>query len=53
MASAVVKPGKTLEVVSKNSVGSESGEIFRASLSPIKGQWFARSGSTVYCIGKK
>ncbi len=49
----VVKPGKALEIVSKNSVGSESGEIFRASLSPIKGQWFARSGSTVYCIGKK
>jgi len=49
----VVKPGKALEIVSKNSVGNDSGEIFRASLSPIQGQWFARSGNTVYCIGKK
>lgn len=48
----VVKPGKTLEVVSINAVGSAPEEIFRASLSPIQGQWFARSQSTVYCIGK-
>jgi outer membrane protein assembly factor BamB len=49
----VVKPGKTPEIVSRNKFGSESGEIFRASLSPIKGQWFARSQGTVYCIGRK
>jgi len=48
----VVKPGAKLEIVAKNSVTSDSAEIFRAILSPIKGQWFARSGSTVYCIGK-
>jgi outer membrane protein assembly factor BamB len=49
----VVKPGKTLEIVSRNPLGSASDEIFRAGLSPIKGQWFARSQSTVYCIGAK
>jgi outer membrane protein assembly factor BamB len=47
----VVKPGKTLEIVSKNPIGAESGEIFRAGLAPIQGQLFARSQSTVYCIG--
>ena len=49
----VVKPGKTLEIVSRNKVDSASDEIFRASLSPIQGQWFARSQNTVYCIGAK
>ena len=49
----VVKPGKTLEIVSRNSLGSSDDEIFRASLAPIQGQWFARSQNTVYCIGKK
>ena len=47
----VVKPGKTLEIVSRNKIDSASDEIFRASMSPIKGQWFARSQGTVYCIG--
>ena len=49
----VVKPGKTLEIVSRNKTDSASDEIFRAGLSPIRGQWFARSQSTVYCIGAK
>ncbi len=49
----VVKPGKTLEIISRNKLDSASDEIFRASLSPIRGQWFARSQSTVWCIGKK
>lgn len=48
----VVKPGKTLEVVARNGLGTADDEIFRASLSPIRGQWFARSQKTVYCIGK-
>ena len=49
----VVKPGKTLEIVSRNKTDSASDEIFRASMSPIHGQWFVRSQSTVYCIGAK
>ncbi|MEO6788416.1 MAG: PQQ-binding-like beta-propeller repeat protein, partial [Chthoniobacteraceae bacterium] len=49
----VVKPGKTLEIVSRNKLDSANDEIFRASLSPIRGQWFARSQRTVYCIGAK
>ncbi len=46
----VVKPGKTLEIVARNSIGATSDEIFRASLVPIAGQLFARSRSVVYCV---
>ena len=48
----VVKPGKKLEIVSNNSLGAEVSEIFRSTLAPVKGQVFARSLSTVYCIGE-
>jgi len=47
----VIKPGKRLNIVSYNSLGAEVSEMFRATLAPIKGQIFARSLSTVYCIG--
>ncbi|MEQ1854130.1 MAG: PQQ-binding-like beta-propeller repeat protein, partial [Chthoniobacteraceae bacterium] len=47
----VVKPGKTLEIVSKSSIGAASGEIFRAGLAPIQGRLYARSQNVVYCIG--
>ena len=49
----VIKPGKALKIVANNSLGAERSEIFRATLAPIKGQIFARSLSTVYCIGKR
>ena len=49
----VVKPGKTLEIASRNKLDSASDEIFRAGLSPIQGQWFARSQSAVYGISAK
>lgn len=48
----VIKPGKKLEIVSNNTLGAERSEMFRATLAPIKGQIFARSFSTVYCIGQ-
>jgi outer membrane protein assembly factor BamB len=46
----VIKPGRTLEIVARNSIGSASGEIFRAGLAAIQGQLFARSRNVVYCI---
>jgi len=49
----VVKPGKELEIVARNSVGASAEEIFRSTLSPIDGQIFARSDNMVYCISKK
>ncbi|MGJ8697718.1 MAG: PQQ-binding-like beta-propeller repeat protein [Verrucomicrobiaceae bacterium] len=48
----VIKPGKEMEIVSNNSLGAEKSEMFRSTLAPIQGQIFARSFSTVYCIGK-
>lgn len=48
----VVKPGKTLDVVARNPVDADPEEIFRATLAPIQGQLFSRSGNAVYCIGK-
>jgi outer membrane protein assembly factor BamB len=47
----VIKPGKTLEIVARNTFGSASDEIFRAGLSPIQGRLLTRSQDTVYCIG--
>lgn len=48
----MIKPGKKLEIVSNNSPGAELSEMFRATLAPSKDQIFARSFSTLYCIGK-
>jgi outer membrane protein assembly factor BamB len=47
----VFKPGKKLEIVSKNSLGADSQEIFRSTLAPIKGRMYVRSHSTLYCVG--
>jgi len=48
----VIKPGKTLEIVARNSPGAGRNEFFRAGLSPIQGQLFTRSRSVVYCIAE-
>ncbi len=46
----VIKPGKTMKVVATNSIPAKQGEIFRATLSPIGGDIFIRSSSTLYCV---
>ena len=46
----VIKPGPSLEIVARNSLGSVREEIFRAALSPMHGRLYARSRSAVYCI---
>jgi outer membrane protein assembly factor BamB len=46
----VIKPGRTLEIVARNSIGAASGEIFRAALAAIQGHLFTRSRNVVYCI---
>lgn len=46
----VIKPGKTMEVVSQNSIPAKQGEIFRATLSPIGDNIYIRSSSTLYCV---
>jgi outer membrane protein assembly factor BamB len=49
----VIKPGKTLEIVARNSIDPAGDEIFRAALAPIQGQLFARSQRVVYCIAER
>ncbi|NNC87948.1 MAG: PQQ-binding-like beta-propeller repeat protein [Akkermansiaceae bacterium] len=49
-ATVVIKPGKKLEIVSINELGADVSEIFRATLAPVRGEIFARSLSTLYCI---
>ena len=49
----VIKPGTEKNIVSRNSLGTDKQELFRATLAPIQGQLFARSYSVLYCIGGK
>jgi len=49
----VVRPGKTLEIVARNSIGSDTGEqTFRSSLVPLGDRILLRSDTTLYSIGK-
>jgi outer membrane protein assembly factor BamB len=48
----VIEPGPALKIVAENDLPAGRDEIFRASLTPSAGQWFARSTSVLYCIGK-
>ncbi len=49
----VVRPGKTLEVVSVNSLGpAAKDENFRAVPVPYSDRLLLRSGGTLYCVGK-
>ncbi len=49
----VIRPGKELDIVSVNSLGTEAkDEIFRATLTPYGDQMLIRSGKTLYCVGK-
>jgi len=47
----VIRPSKEgLDVVSRNDLGSDKSEIFRATLSPIDGKVYTRSQSILYCL---
>lgn len=48
----VIEPGPKLKLASRNSLGAESSEVFRAALTPSRGQLFARSDRMLYCIGQ-
>ena len=50
----VIRPGTELDIVSVNSLGSQSeGEIFRATLTPYDGKLLIRSGGTLYAVKGK
>jgi outer membrane protein assembly factor BamB len=46
----VLEPAREMKKVSTNPL-SASGELFRATLTPSNGQFFARSQTHLYCIG--
>ncbi|MDE0821053.1 MAG: PQQ-binding-like beta-propeller repeat protein [Opitutales bacterium] len=46
----VLRPGKALDVVSRNTLPSKPGEIFRATIVPVDGQVFLRSSNALYCV---
>lgn len=48
----VIRPGAKLDIVAKNSLGSDVDEIFRASPTPSRGQLLLRSQQTLYCVGR-
>ncbi|MCH7686734.1 MAG: PQQ-like beta-propeller repeat protein [Planctomycetes bacterium] len=47
----VLKPGDKPNIVHRNRLGNEVGEIFRASITPSGGQIFIRSKKVLYCLG--
>ncbi len=49
---SVVQPGKTPNVISTNKLNPEDDEIFRASITPHRGQLLIRSTKVLYCVGK-
>lgn len=49
----VLEPGQQLKVVARNRVTDTTDELFRASLTPCRGQFLVRSNSMLYCVGKK
>ena len=49
----VIEPGPSLKIVAENALPASREEIFRASLTPLEGQWFIRSTTTLYCVGNR
>ncbi|MBI1315116.1 PQQ-binding-like beta-propeller repeat protein [bacterium] len=49
----IIRPGKQLDIVSRNTLTAGDDEIFRASITPSAGQLFLRSTKKLYCVGRK
>lgn len=49
----VLRPGPKPDVVARNSIGSRTGELFRASIAPIDGRIYLRSNRALYCVGAR
>jgi len=47
----VIDPASEEKIVGRNSIGAQKGELFRASLTPCRGQVFIRSDRFLYCVG--
>jgi len=48
----VIEPGPKMNVVAENTLDAPPGALFRASLTPSRGQMFSRSQTHLYCIGQ-
>ncbi|HEY2893571.1 MAG TPA: PQQ-binding-like beta-propeller repeat protein, partial [Pirellulales bacterium] len=48
----VIEPGPKLKIVAENELPLAKDEILRATPTPCDGQWFLRSTTVLYCIGK-
>lgn len=48
----VLKPGEKLEVVATNRIDIGDDEVFRASITPSRGDLLVRSDRVLYCVGK-
>ncbi len=49
----VLKPGPQLDIVARNTLMAADREVFRASLTPSRGQMFSRSNKMLYCLQTK
>ena len=49
----VIRPGPKFDLVARNSIGDRTGELFRASITPIGGRIYLRSNRALYCVGAK
>jgi outer membrane protein assembly factor BamB len=47
----VIEPGPALKIVAENDLPAARSEIFRASITPLRGQLLVRSTSVLYCVG--
>lgn len=48
----VLEPGPQFKLLSRNTLNPGAGEIFRATPTPVGGQFLLRSDRTLYCVGK-
>jgi outer membrane protein assembly factor BamB len=48
----VIKPGPKLDIVNRNALPIDGDELFRASLTPSRGQMFSRSNKRLFCLGQ-
>ena len=46
----VIKPGPSLGVAAKNTLGDRSDEIFRAAITPDEDRLYIRSTRALYCV---
>lgn len=49
----VLRPDARPDVVARNSIGTRTGELFRASIAPIDGRIYLRSDRALYCVGAR